>query len=128
MISARGRCLRLAAASAVFIAGSGIAGAQTPVGDLYIQAAAVAEKCGTPTLDQREIAKLADIISTETKVPTTAATVSRQLDKARAAVSGAIDCNGPLTSIHVEFFKNVVLPRMGGQAPAQGTELSSSPP
>src|SRR6185437_6095466 len=78
---------------AVLMAASSLARAQTPIGDLYIEAAAVAEKCGTPALDQSAIATLATIISQETKVPTSAAAVRAKLDKARAAVSTAIDCN-----------------------------------
>jgi hypothetical protein len=117
--------LSLGAALAV---ASGIAVAQTPLGDLYIEAAAVAEKCGTPALDQNAIAKLAALISAETKVPMSAADTRARLGKARAAMGGTIDCAGPFTAIHVQFFNNVMLPRMGGQAPPPGSELSSTPP
>jgi hypothetical protein len=109
------------------VAANGGARAQTPIGDLYIEAAAMAEKCGASALDRSAIKKLAAIISTETKVPITAADVSRRLDKARRTVSGTIDCAGPLTSIHVQFFNNVLLPRMEGRTTPPAPERSSVP-
>ena len=89
--------------------------AQSPIRDLYVEAAAVAEKCGVAPLDAAGEAKLAAVITAVTKEQTAVADVAQLLAKARAAHSGNVDCAGPLTSIHVQFFRNVVQPRMEDQ-------------
>jgi hypothetical protein len=109
----RGR--RILSGAALAITGSVVAVAQSPIRDLYVEAAAVAEKCGVAPLDDAGIAKLATVIAAETKEQTPAGDVAQLLAKARAAYSGAVDCTGPLTAIHVQFFRNVVLPRIQGQ-------------
>ena len=89
--------------------------AQSPIRDIYIEATAVAEKCGAKPLDDAAAAKLAAVIAAETKEPTPPSDVVQLLAKARAAHSGAVDCDGPFTSIHVQFFNNVVRPRIDAQ-------------
>ena len=109
------RSMVCGATIAMIASASAAASDQSSIRDIYIEAAAVAEKCGAAPLDDAGAAKLAAVIAAETKETTPASEVIQLLAKERAVLGANVDCNGPLTSIHVEFFNNVVRPRMDAQ-------------
>lgn len=95
--------MRPAVRALPFLLIAGPAAASEGLKDLYLQAAAVGEKCTAATLGAAEVGRLAQLAGMSGR------DLSADMNKARAAAT-AVDCDTPHAEIHVQFFNRVIRP------------------
>ena len=79
--------------------------------DIYIQAAAAAEKCTGRVLTGAEAASLAAAITANGHGPASPGEVSSALAAARTTAQG-VNCSDLYTQIHLQFFQRSILPAL----------------
>lgn len=77
-------------------------------GNVYLEAAAVTERCGGERLTDPEVAALDRFVRNRTGG---AADISDRLERARAAVA-SVDCNAPLSRLDIQLFTHFVRPNL----------------